>query len=227
MADKKFDIDDPEIVERMKQFVESNQDDTSNLHEGTKQSEAKVSLPKDKLYETDTSKFEDPTLDYANVKVTDEEKELYLKSLLFDNSPFNLKLKFMNGKFNVVIRTRTMAEQKIIWKALKLAMTSTTNKDLHAYTLQLQKLNMFLSLMEINGERFSPYQEPIKLEKNISDADFTEYVSKLIADADEKFQNINTHKWNLLLKAFNIFEGKLAKLSNDALNQEDFLNPVG
>jgi hypothetical protein len=151
------------------------------------------------------------------VEVTDEEKSMFVKSLLND-TPILLTVSLMGGQMNVTLRSRTVHEQRRIFDVIEMdKLKGTISKDDLAYTVtRLQQYCMVLIVRRVNGNVFS--------EAEIPDGATVEEARQILHKAVDSIQAKNSLRWTTLLNAMRIFEAKCAKLNTEAANS-DFWTP--
>lgn len=155
------------------------------------------------------------------VKITDEDKDLYLKAVLND-VPLKLTIDLVGGQAHVECRALTPYERNLVPYAVKEYFVSRGGDQVGAAFMldYARQFMMAMQVVSINGK-----QEP-KIEF-VSGGGSTqeEHIKDLATRGKEKCDNYNMAKYNLLIKALNIFENKLARLNTAALKQ-DFWGPA-
>ena len=186
-----------------------------------------VKVKAEELEDT-TFKFEDVRLNDAllsdkKIEVTESEKSVYLRALLNeDDVVFNIAL--CGSKFNVSLKSRNTFEQQIVYLA--------ANKDLEEeiipndsvnYLLQTQKYAAAMMLKAING---NPSAFTADVNQAVGDTEYlrVQDAIKILRERRKVIDKMPIPKWSLILNALRIFEGKLAILATEVVN-EDFWNP--
>lgn len=155
----------------------------------------------------------------SEIPVTEEDQRMYLKSMLND-TPLKLNIDLYGGKMSILCRACSVYEQQLCAVA-SYRHTFLTKDPTIASILApafLQKVRAALQLVSCNGIlvsdlAYSP--EPNK---------FEEHAEELCVKAEKLVGGTNAARWNAYVYALNVFEHKLAKLNEMALNR-DFLSP--
>jgi hypothetical protein len=154
--------------------------------------------------------------DLGTIDVTPAEKTLYLKSLLNDE-PAELSIELKN-QFQVLLRTRSVFQQKVIFEALQQEQTNNKISDIAAYATRAQLLCGAVSIIEINGRAFP--QVTLDAATGIEECG-----KMLLAHVSTNLETMNWVRWGAVLSALRIFETKI-KLCNDNVNNESFWQPA-
>ena len=181
----------------------------------------KIKVPVDPPYAPDVDSVDtvmrEALVNTDGVVVTDSDKRDYIKAVLND-VPVTLGVSLCGGAMTTTIRSRTSWEQTCIYAAIQKDQEEEIVKDLASVVMQLQKYGCALMLKTVNGTAFS--ESSITEDMSVSDA-----VVKLRKLRQDKIENLSVPKWSLLLNALRIFEGKLAEMGTQCLN-DDFWEPV-
>lgn len=159
-------------------------------------------------------------IDLRSVKVTDEDKDLFMKALLCDE-PVTLKIILYGGRVNLTFRSRTMHEQRRVLDTLHLdqkAGTVADNDPALVFT-RLQQYFASLMLRTFNDEPFSDLN--LKPGKPVEED--AEALRKVFT---EKFEGGGHIRWLAILNGLRTFEEKCRQLSENCAN-EDFWKPQG
>lgn len=164
----------------------------------------------------------------GQVKVTDEDKETYLRAVLNDE-PFVLNVSLYGGRLKVAIRSRSTYEQKRVFDILKKDQDdgicppddpSVTITRMHQYLA-------LLMVQRVNGVLWSE----LELQPGKS---LTEHAELMRAAVTEKFETVGKQRQHgnqqvnstSIFNACRIFEHKCGVLSTEAAN-DDFWRPQG
>lgn len=177
----------------------------------------------DITFKLDDNRLKDAIITNQKIDVTPEEKSTYLRALLHDTD-ISLPISLCSGHFTVVLKSRSTFEQQIVYLA--------ANKDLEEeiipndsvnYMLQTQKYAAAMMLVSINGKPSEFVADTNKAEGD------TEYVRvqnaiNILRERRKFIDKMPIPKWSLVLNALRIFEGKIAILSAEVVN-ENFWTP--
>lgn len=177
----------------------------------------------DITFRLDDNRLKDAIITNQKIDVTPEEKSTYLRALLHDTD-ISLPISLCSGHFTVVLKSRSTFEQQIVYLA--------ANKDLEEeiipndsvnYMLQTQKYAAAMMLVSINGKPSEFIADTNKAEGD------TEYVRvqnaiNILRERRKFIDKMPIPKWSLVLNALRIFEGKIAILSAEVVN-ENFWTP--
>lgn len=177
----------------------------------------------DTTFRLDDNRLKDAIITNQKIDVTPEEKSTYLRALLHDTD-ISLPISLCSGHFTVVLKSRSTFEQQIVYLA--------ANKDLEEeiipndsvnYMLQTQKYAAAMMLVSINGKPSEFIADTNKAEGD------TEYVRvqnaiNILRERRKFIDKMPIPKWSLVLNALRIFEGKIAILSAEVVN-ENFWTP--
>lgn len=154
-----------------------------------------------------------------SIPITQEDERMYLKSMLND-TPLTLLISLYGGKLELLCRACSVYEQQL---AAVAAYRETAKADsmgvasIIAPSL-IQKLRIALQIRSCNGIIVSDLSYSPEPNSFITHAD------DLLARSEKLVGGTNAARWNAYVYALNIFEHKLAKLNEMALNK-DFLSP--
>lgn len=159
-------------------------------------------------------------VDVRAVKVSDDDKELYLKALLCDK-PVELEIELYGGKLKLLFRSRTMHEQRRVLDVLHLDQEENLipNNDPALLFTRLQQYLAAVMLRRINDELFSELDLKPGRDLKADAAD----LRKVFTD---KLENMAHIRWTAVLNGLRIFEEKCRQLSEHCVN-EDFWSPRG
>lgn len=177
----------------------------------------------DITFRLDDNRLKDAIITNQKIDVTPEEKSTYLRALLHDTD-ISFPISLCSGHFTVVLKSRSTFEQQIVYLA--------ANKDLEEeiipndsvnYMLQTQKYAAAMMLVSINGKPSEFIADTNKAEGD------TEYVRvqnaiNILRERRKFIDKMPIPKWSLVLNALRIFEGKIAILSAEVVN-ENFWTP--
>lgn len=154
-----------------------------------------------------------------DIPVTEADMRNYLKCMLQD-VPLELDIELYGGK--IIIRARAISayEQQLAAATAYSYTMSQSNTHLASVIAPvfIQKLRIALQLRTFNGLPVSDLE--FKPEPNMLVA----HIKKLTLRADDLIGSCSAPRWNAYVYALNVFEHKLTKLNEMALNR-DFLNP--
>ena len=148
-----------------------------------------------------------------NVKITDDEKEKYLRCVL-DDKPLELTI-HMNCKdvsFNVAFKSKYVFEQELLQTYI---YNCIINKELHIdddITVRLFKASLALILKSINGKEISNKD----ITHNTTDEEFKKEIEFRIS----KFNQMQQHLFTLISNAACDFEQKQKLLAEFLVNQD-------
>lgn len=212
---------DLEEAEKLKRQPEVEDEEDEKLE---KVNESRIQFTSSGAYED--NQFAAAEQQYVNVKVdkipvTESDKVAYVKSMLNDE-PLELNISLYNGEVNIRARSVSVYEQQLAAMAAYnyLASDEAEHTGAMLVPLFLQKCRIAMQLISCNGRRISDIAytpEPGKLSAHIAD---------LIKQANLLLARTNAPRWNAYVYALNIFEHKLTKLDEMAINR-DFIVPGG
>lgn len=169
--------------------------------------------------EADAMERQSITINLKDIPITHDDEVAYLKSMLND-SPFELDIELYGGQMHIHARAISVYEQQLAALAAFNETARSDNPSVAAILAPtyLQKVRIALQLRSCNGLPVSDLAykpEPGKINEHAAD---------LAKKADELLGNSSAARWNAYIYALNIFEHKLTKLNEMALNR-DFLSP--
>ena len=142
----------------------------------------------------------------SNLELSEADKENYFKSILSDK-PYEETLSLFDGKMQVKFKVMTVQENSDIVNQIELDRKADKTRDNDAYMITIAAYRLCSSMISIDNQAFSNITK-----ENYKTADeFDSYVA-----ARAKI----THDWataklSLLLDAFQKFEAKIIKLTNE------------
>jgi len=221
---------DPESV---KQFLNGTAGTTldiepetvRDLHAETAPEDRRASVPLSNVASSDTPsatsimKWAMTLPDVGDVEVTDDEKALFLKTLLND-VVFVLPITLSLGNTACVIECRALTtwETDVVFGALNLDEKDDKFRDIAQYTTALQQYMVALQLVKYNDTRVDPI--PLKHESLAED------IRILRALTSHHIGSWSSIKWSMVLLAIRLFTIKV-KLCTDAALNRDFWMPPG
>jgi hypothetical protein len=212
---------DPDVVAGVKEFLATHQ---VNLQEEEKQKE-RVQVPADQTVGApgpDAEFMNEALVPVDNIEITEEEKRIYLKSLLSDELT-RFPISLYEGKIVYSLRTRSMFEQRRILDVINDRIMGDTPKDpslsknMPGQFDMLQRYSALVMVERINGVMFSD----LTLTPGPS---LDEHYEILEAASVKRLSKMNTVCWTSILNAMRRFESKCVKLAENAVN-EDFWKP--
>jgi len=94
------------------------------------------------------------------IVITPEEKDAYIAAII-NNTRFCLPFKFLNDRFNVVIRSKTQVESYAIFYLINYELNSHALDTQLAYSVRLRNMLFAAQVAEINGVKFTELKEPL------------------------------------------------------------------
>lgn len=156
-----------------------------------------------------------PVLD-VNVPITDSDKDTYFKAMLFD-TPIELPVLSMEGNVTVICRTLNVYENDLVYVALEQAMKER-QVPASVWEGLCQQYRMSMQLVKFNGK-------PLDCLRFNADGD-TKKDAEILLEKSKQIYNMSMPKYNLLIRALNVFQYKINKL-NEAIYNQGFWNPGG
>lgn len=203
----------------------SNREDEDEDEEDTKSEpfQGKISLHTDTAFIDDQleamSNLYQTTVKGFEYKITQEEKEEYLRCMLMDK-PITMEVKTAGSNVGVTCRALSVYEIELATYAGMQYMKNAEDTYMAEMTWrsEVQKYRLAMQAMQIGRDKvdyLSYKPEPGKLQENARD---------LQQKANERFGTMNVIRWRLCVHALNVFEHKLTRLNELAL-MPDFLSP--
>lgn len=154
------------------------------------------------------------------VKVTEEDKNLYLKAILND-VPLKLTITFANG-ISVTCRALTPYERNLVPYAVAHHFKELGGTDHLGTAFLTDYARQYMMAMQVVsiGNKMIDY-----LKYDSTQGSQADHVAHLAKEGKLLTDNYSIAKYNLLIKALNVFENKLARLNTAALKQ-DFWDPA-
>lgn len=156
-----------------------------------------------------------PVLD-IDVPITDEDKDTYFKSMLFDTA-IELPITSMQGKVVITCRALNVYENDLVYVALERAMKDHKLPPT-AWEGLCQQYRMVMQVVRFNGTLldYTHFDTP---------GNTNEDAGKLL-EAAKSIYSMSMAKYNLYLRSLHVFQYKVNKL-NEAIYNQGFWNPVG
>ena len=213
---------DNETVKAVSQAAETKESNPPGKAPGTGENDDyKAVFEYEPLFDDDPKHPEDIKFMLGGdvVEVTDEDKSLYLKAILND-VPLKLKIEFANG-ISVTCRAITPYERSLVPYAVAKHFELLGDSRIGSAFLE-DYARQYLMAMQVVaiGTKQEEY-----LSFNSAEGTQKDHILELAKKGKVKSDNYSIAKFNLLIKALNIFENKLARLNTAALKQ-DFWGPV-
>ncbi len=157
-------------------------------------------------------------LDPSQAEVTDTDKDIYLRAVLTD-TPVELTVSMYSGKWNAVVRARTVYEQQRVFDILRWEMENKhlTQGDVAMYVHRLHEYLALVMIKRVNSAIFVD----LELKQGSSLEEDSKKLRELVVN---KFDSTSQVRWMVIWNTLRIFETKMAKLGSMALNQ-DFWKP--
>lgn len=141
-----------------------------------------------------------------NTEITDVEKENFFKSILADK-PYEENMSLFDGQFLVSFKTMTVKENSDIVRQIELDRKAERAADSDVYMITIATYRLAMSTIKIDGTAFSN----ISSDNHTPSDEFDSYVAARAATV----QSWSTSKLSILLDAFQKFESKVIKLTNE------------
>lgn len=181
----------------------------------TKEDEPKADTPvPQEFVMPGTSDELDFTMDFndlGQVEVPDEERDLYLKSLLNDTQ-YELPIEVFPG-FMVTVRSRTVFYDDLIYDMVRAKSERGEVLGLESGFTKLMRLLAGVQILRINGESVA-FDPPEGLPR-------TQVAEMLNQHVQKTFDKFALAKWNALVKAVRVFDSK-QKICNDRILDRSF-----
>jgi hypothetical protein len=176
-------------------------------------------VPEDTMYKEKSvsNMMQDILADTTDAEhITEEDKENYLRSVLFDKSVV-FDIPILKNTV-VAVRAKSTFEQQMVF-AVAQNIQNVEKLDFASSIFGLQRLSACLQVMSIDGKAFSN----LELTPDMS----LEHCQTLLTEARSLlFDNMSMPRWCLFLNALRVFEGKMAAMGTSVL-QSNFWNPEG
>lgn len=208
---------DPDVVAGVKEFLAAHQVSI----EAEEKEQQRIQVQPDNVIGTpgpDAEFMNEALVPVDNIEITEEEKRIYLKSLLSDTLT-RFRISLYNGQLNYDLRSRSMFEQRRVLDVINWRITQDEllKGNLAKQFDMLQQYCALLMVERINDIQFSD----LKLEEGKT---LEEHYKILWHAADKSFSKMNSVCWTSILNAMRRFESKCVKLAENAVN-EDFWKP--
>ena len=140
------------------------------------------------------------------VELSDADKEMFYKSVLADK-PFEEVFPLFDGQYEVRFKAMTVEENSAVVNQIALDRKAKIAADDDSYMVTIASYRLAIGLQEINGKPFS----------QITKATYTpvDDTDSFVAARARAMQKWATCKLSVFLDAFQAFEGKVIKLSNE------------
>jgi len=209
---------DPAVVAGVKEFLAAQEAAVSN--ETAEKRQVIEPDPVVGAESPDTALVKEALAPVNDIEVTEEEKTIYLKSLLTDElTRFSISL--YGGRLKYELRTRSMYEQRRVLDIIndRIVNDEAVKNNLVKQFDMMQRYFALLMVERINGVLFS--------ELHLEPGQTLEQHYQIMVAADAKaFSKMNNLCWTAMLTAMRQFESKCVKLAEHAVN-EDFWKPRG
>ena len=160
-------------------------------------------------------KNSDGLVDIDSISITEEEKEIFFRSILLENdSPFHLQIKLLNNKISFDIYAKTILIENLLSKFLEDRCKNLNNNIEILQTIQLANI-----AVSINSN--SLWKEDI----DIHTVNTYDKLEKLLIRRIELLKTFNYPKLILLINACRIFEVKQSILTKN-VNNPNFWIPL-
>lgn len=143
---------------------------------------------------------------YKNVEVTEEDKERFFKSILADR-PYEETVKLFDGQIQVKFKAMTVQENTDVVNQIVEDRKNNVASDTDAYFITISTYRLALCLVSIDDKPYS----------SITKENFVPMVEKdsYILARSKPMLNWATPKLSVFLDAFQKFEQKILKLTNE------------
>jgi hypothetical protein len=152
----------------------------------------------------------------GKIKVTEIDKDLYMKALLNDE-PFVTTVQPIHG-IDITVKSRALYEDEIVYHCLRIERDSGEILGPETYFTRLQLFLAGMQVVKIGNK-------VVKFEYDEKDT-FEEIHEKLKAHVAKVYNPMQAPKWNAIVAAVRVFEAKL-KICNDNLRDENFWHSAG
>jgi hypothetical protein len=141
-----------------------------------------------------------------NISLSDTDKENYFKSILSDK-PYEETVDLFDGKMRATFRVMTVQENSDVVNQIELDRKAERTSDNDSYMITIAAYRLCLSMVNVDNQPFSNITK-----ENYKPAD--ENDSYVLARA-KVTHNWATAKLSLFLDAFQKFEAKIIRLTNE------------
>ena len=140
------------------------------------------------------------------VKITEEDKEKFFKSVLSDQ-PYTEEFNLFDGQYKIKLKSLSVQENTDVVSQIVADKAQGVAAENDAYFITISTYRLAQSLVSINGAQYS----------DIDKATFkTEDPGETYVLARSKtMTSWSTAKLSLFLDAFSVFESRLIKLTNE------------
>lgn len=156
----------------------------------------------------------------GEITVTELDKSHYLKAVLND-VPVMLSVDLDVGDMEITVCSLSNRDMDIVYRALKIDESEAGFEGPAQLATRMYKYAVALQVLKVNDQVFPAFDSAKFIDMGI---DYT--AQKLREHVEEFIQPINWARWNALLTALRIFEAKLAKCNQAALDA-NFWTPAG
>ena len=146
------------------------------------------------------------------VKVTEEDKERFFKAFLAD-VPFEDTFMLFGGKVPVVFRSLSLDENDTVFKQISFDQNKGIARSDDPYVMKIIQYRLAGCLVSLNNELFCPEitMESFPADKEKGETYLTERLKTM--------QKWHTFKLGAVTDAFNKFEAKVIKLTEESFQQ--------
>lgn len=141
-----------------------------------------------------------------SIEITDEDKERYLKSILADR-PYEETIKLFDGSLSLRFKAMTVQENSDVVNQIVADKKTGAASDTDSYMITISTYRLALCLASIDDRAYSN----ITKENFVSMSDGDSYI---LARA-KPMLSWQTPKLSIFLDAFQTFESKILKLTNE------------
>jgi hypothetical protein len=171
----------------------------------------------------DATAFTQPSLQFQDYAPTEQEKELFLESVLHDKE-FQLPINLLNGRLQVLLRSRNTYEQSLAFELLTdmRAAAEVDGLNIPDLILWLQRFSVCMGLLKWGDKD----RQVLRFQKAEPGSEEHKANKKRLREAAEEFVQMPYPKWQTMQTAFNVFTIKEKLLLENVANR-DFWSPVG
>lgn len=156
----------------------------------------------------------------VDIPVTTEDQALYLKAVMNDK-PVILEVQLANG-MTVRVRSLTAYEGDLVTIAAENYMREYTDGHLETALMTMQGARVVMQVEAVNNIPF----DNVHFKFTAGETDRKKDVKNLIEAMSAAQSDMSVFRYGLLVRAVNIFEHKMNRLNELALNR-DFWVPAG